>query len=83
MIDSRSLYINQILNHYSIPYLEDKSLYSVQWTYDGNKQHSRLLSHNEGLDVVKRYIKDLEQKVNELQYVEKIIQVVKENNNEI
>ena len=79
MLDSRSLYINQILDYYQKPYLEDNFLYSVKWTYDGKNQQSRLLSHNEGLDVVKRYIKDLEQKVNELQYVEKIIQTAKEN----
>ena len=79
MTDPRRLYINQILNHYSKPYLEDNSVYSVQWTYDGKKQHCRFLSHNEGLDVVKNYIKHLEQKINELQYIEKIIQTVKEN----
>ena len=79
MRDQRSLYINQILNHYAKPYLEDNSVYSVQWTYDGKKQHCRLISHNEGLDIVKDYIKYLEEKINELQYVERIIQSVKEN----
>ena len=79
MNDQRRLYIKQILNHYKIPYLEDNSVYSVQWTYDGKKQHHRLFSHNEGLKCVEDYIKDLQDKVDELQYIEKIIQAVKEN----
>ena len=79
MYDQRSLYINQILNHYAKPYLEDNTVYSVKWTYDGKKQHCRQISHNEGLDIVKNYVKDLERKIDELQYVEKIIQTVKEN----
>ena len=78
MIDERRFYINQILNHYAKPYLEDNSIYSVQWTHDGKTQHCRLISHNEGLDIVKDYIKYLEEKIYEFQYVEKIIQTVKE-----
>lgn len=79
MYDERTLYINQILNHYAKPYLEDNSVYSVQWTHDGKNKHCRLVSHNEGLDIVKDYIKYLEEKIDKFQYVEKIIQIAKEN----
>ena len=84
MKDTRSLYINQIINHYRISALDDNEYYNVRYVLPGvNKQSYRLLSHNEGLDVVRDYIKDLEKKVSELQYVERIIKVAKENNYEL
>lgn len=81
MEDTRSLYINQIINHYS------KSIFdgpcegvTVTYRLQGAKENSyRIFSHNEGLDVIRDYIKDLEKKVDELQYVEKIIKAAKGN----
>jgi hypothetical protein len=35
-------------------------------------------AHNAGLEVIAQYIKDLENKLDELQYVEKIINIAKE-----
>lgn len=78
MIDPRRFYINQILNHYKIPYREDNSIYSVEWTYDGKKKHHHFLSHNEGLKLVADYIKELQDKIDELQYIERIIDAAKE-----
>ena len=78
MQDQRRLYINQILNHYKIQYLEDNSLYPVKWTYDGKKQHHRFFSHNEGLEYVKGYIEELQDKIDELKYIERIICAAKE-----
>lgn len=80
MQDLRTLYINQILNHYRKPEFEDNEYYAVRYRWPGESQDSYFpMSHNQGLDIVKNYIKDLEQKIDELQYVEKIIQIVKEN----
>lgn len=80
MEDTRSLYINQIINHYRISVFDDNTYYDVHYTPRGaNRQSFRMLSHNEGLDVVSEYIKDLEKKVNELRYVERIIKLAKEN----
>ena len=80
MNDIRSLYINQILNHYRKPELENNEYYTVRYRFLGESQDSYFpMSHNQGLDIVKNYIKDLEHKINELQYIEKIIQTVKEN----
>ena len=80
MNDTRSLYINQILNHYRKPEGEDIQVYTVLYRPIGlSKDLYRMMTHNEGLDIVKQYIADLEHKLDELQYVEKIIQTVKEN----
>lgn len=81
MEDSRSLYINQIINHYRKSVFNDNTYYDVHYTLHGaNKQSFRILSHNEGLDVVSSYIKDLEKKVDELQHIERIIQMAKRMN---
>lgn len=83
MEDSRSLYINQIINHYRISALDDNTYYDVHYTLQGaNRQSYRTFSHNEGLDVVSDYIKDLENKIDELQYVERIIKLAKENDDD-
>jgi hypothetical protein len=80
MIDVRSLYINQIINHYRKSEFDDIEHYCVNYRYQGvNKDSFRILSHNQGLDVIQQYIKDLEKKIDELQYIERIINVVKEN----
>lgn len=79
MIDARSLYIDQILNHYRKPELEDNDYYTVLYRHKGCRKNSYcLMSHNEGLDILRHYIKDLENKLDELQYIEKIIQTAKE-----
>ena len=81
MNDPRSLYINQIINHYRKT-IFDRPPENVLVTYrfPGAKENScKLFSHNEGLDVIQDYIKDLEKKVDELQYVERIIELAKEN----
>ena len=78
MIDERSLYINQILNHYRKSALDDNTYYTVKYRRP-DSFINEVLSHNDGLDIVRDYIKDLEKKIEELQYVEKIIKSAKEN----
>lgn len=81
MEDKRSLYINQLINHYRKSFFDDIELYPVTYRYENaDKPTYRYFSHNEGLDVIQNYIKDLEKKVYELQYVERIIKAAKENN---
>jgi len=81
MEDTRSLYINQLINHYRKSFFDDIELYPVTYRYENaDKPTCRYFSHNEGLDVIQTYIKDLEKKVDELQYVEKIIQVAAREN---
>lgn len=81
MTDVRSLYINQLINHYRKSFFDDIELYPVTYRYENaDKPTYRYFSHNEGLDVVQNYIKDLEKKVYELQYVERIIKAAKESN---
>lgn len=76
MKESRSLYINQIINHYRKSLLDGPSeCITVTYRFQGAKENShRILSHNEGLDVIRDYIKDLENKVDEFQHIERIIQ---------
>lgn len=80
MIDERRLYINQILNHYRKSEFDDNIAYTVGYKYPDTVGTGewRILFHNEGLDVVGNYIKDLEHKVDELQYIERIINAAKE-----
>ena len=83
MEDVRSLYINQLINHYRKSFFDDIELYPVTYRYENaNKPTCRYFSHNEGLDAIQSYIKDLEKKVYELQYVERIIKAAKENQDE-
>ena len=79
MEDKRSLYINQLLNHYRYKSVFDSiELYPVTYLDENSDKPTFLyFSHNEVLDVVSEYIKDLEKKIDELQYVEKIIQAAR------
>ena len=79
MEDKRSLYINQLLNHYRYKSVFDSiELYPVTYRDENSDKPTCLyFSHNEGLDVVSEYIKDLEKKIDELQYLEKIIQAAR------
>ena len=84
MIDERSLYINQLLNHYRHKSVFDSiELYPVAYRYENsNKPTCLYFRHNEGLDAIRDYIKDLEKKIDELQYVERIIQMARRTNYE-
>jgi hypothetical protein len=83
MIDHRQLYINQLLSHYKVSAFDEKTTYSctVKYKLPNNDSDIVLMfSHNAGLEVIAQYIKDLESKLDELQYVERIIKIAKENN---
>ena len=82
MEDVRSLYINQIINHYRKSIFDEPcENVTVTYRFQGANENSyRIFSHNEGLDVIQNYIKDLEKKVDELQYVERIIKIAAKEN---
>ena len=78
MFDERRLYIKQLLRNYKKSITDTPISYTIKLTHpDGSNEH-RLISHNEGIDFVIQYIDELEHKVDELQYVERIINVAKE-----
>jgi hypothetical protein len=82
MIDHRRLYINQLIDYYKIYYPNNKTTPYRTIRYklpDENMVIAIGFAHNEGLEVIAQYIKDLENKLDELQYVEKIIKIAKEN----
>lgn len=80
MTDTRSLYINQLINCYRKSFFDDTEKYLVNYRCERDTESTHLhFGHNEGLDVIQKYIKDLEKKVDELQYVERIIELAKEN----
>lgn len=78
MKEPRSLYISQLINHYRKSFFEDVEHYSVNYRCEGDDEPTYIyLRHNEGLDAIQSYIKDLEKKIDELQYIERIIQMAK------
>ena len=81
MFDQRDLYINQILNHYRKPNLADTEYYTVNYTYSDNHSFCRMISHNEGLDIVYNYIKQLQDKIEEYKHIERIIQAARKEDN--
>ncbi len=81
MTDERSLYINRILNYYRKSVFDDIEAIPISYIPENdNKSKFIVIHHNEGLDVVQDYIKDLEKKIDELQYIERIIQMAKREN---
>lgn len=75
MTDVRSLYIDQLINRYRKSVFDDIELYLVTYRYEGADKPTPLyFGHNEGLDEISNYIKDLEKKIDELQHIERIIQ---------
>lgn len=77
-MDTRRLYIAQLLRKYKSTDLFSPNCYVVNYRFANEKQDSyRMFGHNEGIDFVIEYIRELEKKIDELQYVEKIIKLSK------
>ena len=80
MREPKKLYMSQLINCYRKSFFDDVGTYTVNYRYETDNEPTYLMfGHNEGLDHIARYIKDLEKKVDELQYVERIIQVAGRN----
>lgn len=75
-MDARRLYIGQLLNNYRQPFSSNR--YIVNYRFSNAQQDSlRIFGHDEGIDFAVAYIRELEKKIDELQYVEKIIKLAK------
>lgn len=81
MIDARRLYMKQLLRNYTRDPFEMPMVgYTVNYRYPNDtKDCYRLISHNDGINMAIQYINELERKVDELQYIERIIDAAKEN----
>lgn len=80
MIDERELYIRQLLRNYKQDNYTCTNLYTVEYQFDDTKKHYHVFNHNEGIEHAIEYIKYLENKIQELEYVEKIIKIAKSMN---
>ena len=79
MMDERRLYMKQLLRNYKQSIFDVPIGFTINYTTQDCVKHHRLISNNEGIDMAIQYIDELERKVDELQYIEKIIKAVKGN----
>ena len=78
MVDKRRLYIKQLLRNYKQDITDIPIGRTVHLTHPYGGEEHLFVEHNEGIDFVIRYIDELERKVDELQYIERIINTAKE-----
>jgi hypothetical protein len=79
-MDERRLYIKQLLRNYKQGAFSElaANVYTVNYQlYDDKGEQYELFGHNEGIEHVIQYIEELESKLDELQYVEKIIKAAR------
>ena len=78
-MDARRLYVGQLLRNYkSAELFSPNHYYTVNYRFANATQDSyRMFEHNEGIDFVIEYIRELEKKVDELQYIDRIIKLAK------
>lgn len=77
-MDARRLYVGQLLRNYKSTELFSPNRYTVNYRFANATQDScRMFGHNEGIDFVIDYIRELEKKVDELQYIDRIIKLAK------
>lgn len=75
MTDKRHLYIRQLLRCYKEPFSPNVYTCHYRIPFDDNEQYLTF-GHDEGIEHVIQYIDKLEEKIEHLRYVEKIIRVV-------
>ena len=73
-MDKRRLYIRQLLRNYKQSF--SPYSYTVNYQIGNDKQH-KLFNHNDGIDFVINYISELEDKLDELKDIERIIKVAR------
>lgn len=79
MIDERRLYMKQLLRNYKKSWADTPMGYTVKLTHPNGEKEHILVQHNEGINMAIQYIDELEHRVDELQYIERIIKAAKEN----
>ena len=77
MIDERRIYIAQLLRNYKQSDLFNPIGYCVNYTIDDKGEHYKLFGHNDGIEFVIDYIRELEKKIDKLQDIERIIKVAR------
>lgn len=80
MADERRLYIAQLLRNYKQGGLLDFSpnVYCVNYTLYGDKSEQyKTFGHNEGIEFVIDYIREIETKLDKLQDIERIVRVAR------
>ena len=79
MFDERRLYMKQLLRNYKQSTTDIPMAFTIKLTYPNGINEHRLIHHNEGIEMAIRDIDDLEHQLEELKYIEKIINTAKEN----
>ena len=75
MMDERKLYIGQLLRNYK-DYESRARLYTVNYRFNNDKEdRHKFFEHNEGIEFIINYIRELEKKIDELQHIERIIEL--------
>lgn len=83
-MDARRLYIGQLLRNYKSAELFSPNCYTVNYRFAGDREDSyRIFNHNEGIDFAIEYIRELEKKIDELQYIENIIELAKRKDEDV
>ena len=78
-MDERRLYIKQLLRNYKRNDFYP-NLYTVNYRLVNDKgEQYRVFNHNEGIEFVIDYIKELEKELDELHDIKKIIQISRRN----
>lgn len=80
MVDERRLYIAQLLRNYKQNDFLDFSPngYCVNYRPFADKgEQYKIFNHNEGIEFAIDYIRELEKKIDELEYVERIIKAAR------
>lgn len=85
-MDERRLYIKQLLRNYKQGTLNELSanVYTANYQlYNDKGQEYKFFGHNDGIEHVIEYIDELENKLDNLQYVERIINAARSVSNGI
>ena len=78
-MDTRRLYIKQLLQNYKEDDFSPK-VYTVNYrTIDDKNDRYKMFGHNNGIDFVIGYIRELENKIDELQHIERIIELARQH----
>ena len=83
MVDKRRLYMAQLLRNYKQNGF-DLDGFVVNYRFDDDKEDRfKVFSYNEGIEHAIDYIRELENKIDELQYVKNIINAARSVSNGI
>lgn len=81
-MDERRLYIGQLLRNYKQK--ESQFAYTINYRFPDDKEDRYLfIDHNYGIDLAIDYIRELEKKIDDLEYVERIIKAARSISNGI